>query len=185
MATESAFEPLVGHCTCKTITYSMLAPPLATHCCHCTWCQRETGTAFVLNSIIESSNFAVTSPTQPTFINIPSPSGKGQAMARCPTCQVAVYSHYAGAEKWTTFVKVGTLAEGSRQRVRPDVHIFTSTKVEWVDLSSERERGVPVFEEYYQKPDVWCADSLERFAILKEKMAAAAEAEKGGNETKT
>ncbi|KAF2254966.1 hypothetical protein BU26DRAFT_148624 [Trematosphaeria pertusa] len=155
------FEALTGHCTCKSITYTLLAPPLVTHCCHCSWCQRETGTAFALNTVIECYNFRITSPTQPTVARNPSLSGIGQLVARCPTCCVAIYSHYSNVTA-TMFVRAGTLEEGSRQRVRPDVHIFTGAKVEWVDLSKEKERGVKVYEEYYEREDVWSEESMER-----------------------
>lgn len=164
-APASDFEPLNGHCACKAVTYSILAEPLATHCCHCTWCQRETGSAFVLNSMIEAYNFRITSDTQPTIVPTASLSGTPQLIARCPTCFVAVYSHY-GEFKAAMFVRVGTLADGSRQRVRPTVHIFTSTKLEWLDLSAEKERGVKIFEEYYDRDKVWTKESLERRLIM-------------------
>lgn len=90
MAAET-FTPLKGHCTCRTITYEVLAPFLCTNCCHCTWCQRESGTAFVLNSIIENSNFHITSETKPVLIETPSASGDGQTTARCPNCYAALY----------------------------------------------------------------------------------------------
>lgn len=160
--TPSDFEPLTGHCTCKTITYTLSAAPMVTHCCHCTWCQRETGTAFVLNAIIECYNFSVTSPTKPVLVSAPAPSGVDQLFARCPTCSIAVYSHYGGQKQYM-FLKVGTLADGHRQKVKPDVHIYTSTKMEWVDLEKEKERGIKVYEEYYSnKEEVWSKEALQR-----------------------
>ncbi|KAF1949075.1 hypothetical protein CC80DRAFT_497760 [Byssothecium circinans] len=174
MATTTPFTPLTGHCTCKTITYTLTAPPLVTHCCHCTWCQRETGSSFALNAVIERYNFHITSPTQPTVTPTPSLSGAGQLVARCPTCHVAIYSHYASGTS-TMFVRAGTLDDSCRARVRPDVHIFTGSKVEWVDLAAEKERGVKVYEEYYERGDVWSAASLER----REKLVAWVEAQKG------
>ncbi|ORY19773.1 Mss4-like protein [Clohesyomyces aquaticus] len=174
MATSTAdFVPLTGHCTCKTLTYKLLAPPLITHCCHCSWCQRETGSAFVLNAMIESSNFVQTSPFPDShmLITTPSSSGKGQTIARCSTCFVAIYSHYAGSGAAMTFVRVGTLSDedGSKQRVSPDVHIFTKSKMGWVDLSGEVERGVKVCEEYYDREEVWGKEALERRKVWLEK----------------
>ncbi|KAF2126882.1 hypothetical protein P153DRAFT_368910 [Dothidotthia symphoricarpi CBS 119687] len=176
MATEFT-TPLKGHCTCKTVTYEVLAPFLCTHCCHCTWCQRETGSAFGINGIIETSNFRITSKTKPLLSDIPSASGDGQTMARCPNCFVLLFSGYGGDGMWSTFVKVGTLDDESRERVRPDVHIFTSTKLSWVDLTSEKERGVPVMEEYYERSKVWRKDALERSEVLKQKREGAKKAE--------
>ncbi|KAF2021980.1 hypothetical protein BU24DRAFT_384353 [Aaosphaeria arxii CBS 175.79] len=157
-----SFQPLNGHCTCKAITYTITAPPLITVACHCSWCQRESGSAFVLNTQIENFNFAITSTAQPFFVKAPSPSGGGQDIARCPNCYVALFSHYGGNERATTFVKAGTLDEASRRLVRPEIHIFTSTKAEWVDLEAEAKRGVPVFEGFYELDKVWNKESLQR-----------------------
>jgi len=180
MATET-FTPLKGYCICKTITYEVLAPFLCTNCCHCTWCQRETGTAFVLNAIIETSNFCITSQTKPVLIDTPSASGDGQTVARCPNCYVVLYGDYGGDGTWTTFVRAGTLDDQSKKTVKPDIHVFTSTKMDWVDLTSEKERGVPVIEEGdYQRSQVWRKDALEKFYLLKHKMDGAKKAEDEG-----
>ncbi|KAF2867120.1 Mss4-like protein [Massariosphaeria phaeospora] len=177
MATKS-FTPLNGRCACNTITYEVLAPFLCTNCCHCTWCQHETGTAFALNAIIETSNFRITSATKPVLIKIPSASGNGQTTARCPDCYVVLYSDYGGDGTWKVFVRVGTLDD---KTIRPDVHIFTSTKLDWLDLTSEKEKGVPVFEGFYQRSRVWRKFALERFDVLKQKMD---EVPKGEEEAK-
>ena len=89
-------------------------------------------------------------------------------MARCPACQITLYSHYGG-RKVFVWVRAGTLDGESSKNIKPDVHIFTSTKVPWLDLSKEVEKGVPVFEEYYdRREDVWSAESMERYhAALK------------------
>ncbi|CAO2657481.1 Nn.00g036070.m01.CDS01 [Neocucurbitaria sp. VM-36] len=162
------FVPLTGHCTCKTITYALLAPPLVTNCCHCTYCQRETGSAFAINSLIEAYSFRITSPTQPVLTGIPSlssPAGDKHLVAHCPKCTTALYAYYGGNRSWV-FVKVGTMDDGSRARVQPDAHIFTRTAVPWVDLRSEEERGVRVFDEYYPREEVWSEESLRRREAL-------------------
>ncbi|ORY09839.1 Mss4-like protein [Clohesyomyces aquaticus] len=168
--TDETFTPLKGHCTCRAITYEVLAPFLCTNCCHCTWCQRETGSAFVLNAIIETSNFRITSDTKPIHVDVPSASGDGQMMARCPKCFIVLYGDYADDGTWTTYVRVGTLDDESKERTKPDVHIFTSTKMDWVDLSGEKARGVPIFEESYRRIHVWRNDANERFDLLKIRM---------------
>ena len=165
------FIHLTGHCVCKTITYTLTAPPMITHCCHCTYCQQETGSAFALNTVIECYNFTLTSSTQPLFAKRPSPSspdGKTHLVAYCPNanCNVDIFAYYGG-NRTTVFVKTGTLDNGSRGRVRPDVHIFTSTKVEWVELRHEEERGVRVFREFYDSKDVWSKENLDRLEKLR------------------
>lgn len=150
---------LEGGCACGAVRYRMQGPPLIVHCCHCTWCQRESGAAFALNACIEADRVTLTKGA-PELVVTPSASGKGQRIARCPACRVALWSHYAGAGDRIAFVRVGTLdAPG---RLPPDIHIFTSTKQPWVVLP-EDARAVP---EYYRRSEVWSAASLERWRAL-------------------
>lgn len=150
---------LEGGCACAALRYRMQGPPLIVHCCHCTWCQRESGAAFALNACIEADRVTLTKGA-PELVVTPSASGKGQRIARCPACRVALWSHYAGAGDRIAFVRVGTLdAPG---RLPPDIHIFTSTKQPWVVLP-EDARAVP---EYYRRSEVWSAASLERWRAL-------------------
>jgi hypothetical protein len=137
----------------------MLTKPLFVHCCHCTWCQRETGSAFVLNAMIETDRVKLLSGT-PEMVTTPSNSGKGQKIMRCPTCRVALWSHYSGAGLKVAFVRVGTLDDPNR--CPPDVHIFTSTKQKWVKLSDD----APVMKGYYSRQKLWPKDSLKRHAAM-------------------
>ncbi|MCB1575632.1 MAG: GFA family protein, partial [Xanthomonadales bacterium] len=129
--------PLRGRCTCGEVQYEITDKPLFVHCCHCRWCQRETGTAFALNAMIESWKVVLTMG-EPEAVMTPSNSGKGQKIMRCPTCRVAVWSHYAGAGDAVKFVRVGTLEDPDG--LPPDIHIFTESKQPWVVLPD----GVPV-----------------------------------------
>ena len=157
--------PMAGGCDCGFIRYQLHCQPLVVHCCHCTWCQRETGSAFALNAMIESDQVELLSG-EPMIVDTPSASGQGQQIARCPKCQVALWSHYAGSGPLTTFVRVGTL--DTPQQLPPDVHIFTSTKQPWVLLPA----SVPTFAEYYDRQQVWRDDSLKRAEILRPKIKA-------------
>ena len=147
--------PMEGGCDCRAVRYRIESAPLFVHCCHCRWCQRESGSAFALNAMIESDR--VTSlGVQPELVSTPSASGSGQLVARCPTCRIAVWSHYAGAGPVIAFVRVGTLDRPDA--LPPDVHIFTSSKQPWVVLPP----GVPAFAEYYDREKIWPAASLAR-----------------------
>ena len=148
-----------GHCTCGHVRYEMKTRPLFVHCCHCTWCQRETGTAFALNAMIESERVVLTHG-EVEVVDTPSNSGKGQKIARCPKCRVAVWSNYAGAGDAVRFVRVGTLEEPGL--MPPDIHIFTSTKQPWVVLPD----GIPAVAEYYDRKRHWPRESLERREAL-------------------
>src|SRR3954466_4629686 len=104
MASDDGF-PLDGGCTCRSLRYRVQTAPLFVHCCHCRWCQRETGTAFALNAMIESDR-VVELGAAPELIDTPSASGEGQVIARCPHCHVALWSHYGGAGPLLKFVRV-------------------------------------------------------------------------------
>jgi hypothetical protein len=152
-------ETFDGGCTCGAIRYRMTSRPLFVNCCHCRWCQRETGSAFVINAMIESTRLQVLQG-EPELINTPSESGKGQLIARCPSCRVALWSHYAGAGRKVSFVRVGTL--DNPDRLPPGAHIFTMSKQPWVMLDG----SIPVFEEYYEREKLWSAESLKRREAL-------------------
>jgi hypothetical protein len=145
-----------GRCTCGHIEYRLAAAPLVVHACHCTWCQRESGSAFALNGMIETRYIALTKGT-PQARELPTASGKGQRVSACPTCGVALWASYHGTGPRFSYVKMGTLDE--TETVRPDVHIFTSTKQRWLALSGD----VPVFEEFYRRSDVWRPEAYARF----------------------
>jgi hypothetical protein len=151
-----------GGCTCRHVRYRMTAKPMIVHCCHCSWCQRETGTAFALNAVIESDQVHLLSGDV-VVIDTPSLSGKGQRISRCPKCSVAVWSNYAGAGEAVRFLRVGTLDEPTR--CPPDIHIFTATKHAWLTLPPD----TPAEAEFYKASERWPAESLQRWAALKAK----------------
>ncbi len=154
MASNTAY-PLEGGCDCKRIRYRMETAPLIVHCCHCRWCQRETGTAFALNAMIEAERVTDLSG-EPELIDTPSLSGRGQRIARCPDCRIAVWSNYAGAGPVLRFVRVGTL--DTPDVLRPHIHIFTSSKQPWVVLPQD----APAVPEYYEVERYWSPESLAR-----------------------
>jgi hypothetical protein len=148
-----------GGCTCRQVRYRLTRTPLIVHCCHCRWCQRESGSAFAINALIESSCLEL-SGGRPQFVPTPSNSGKGQKVARCPACHVAVWSHYSGLGDIVSFVRVGTLDEPDC--VAPDVHIYTESKQPWVLIPATARS----FSQYYNSREVWSAQSLARREAL-------------------
>ena len=158
MAGSEGF-PLEGGCTCRAIRYRMISAPLFVHCCHCRWCQRETGASFALNAMIEADRIAVLEG-EPEVVATPSNSGKGQKIIRCPRCRIALWSNYAGAGDAIRFVRVGTLDDPDR--LPPDIHIFTASKQPWVVLPP----GTPAVAEYYDRDRYWPEESLERRRVL-------------------
>jgi len=157
--------PLEGGCDCRAVRYRMDAAPMIVHCCHCRWCQRESGSAFALNAMIESDRVTLLAGT-PEVVDTPSASGKGQRIARCPACRIALWSHYAGLGALATFVRVGTLDDPDA--LPPDVHIFTESKQPWVVLPA----GKPTVPVFYDRRQVYSADSLARFEALRARKPA-------------
>ena len=149
----------IGGCTCRYVRYRMTSKPLFVHCCHCRWCQRETGSSFALNALIEAE-YVHLLEGEVEVIDTPSNSGKGQKVSRCPRCQIAVWSNYAGGGEAVRFVRVGTLDEPDL--LPPDIHIFTASKQPWVVLPS----NALLVAEYYKASEVWPRESLERRAAL-------------------
>ncbi len=153
----SKTESYEGGCTCRQVRYRLTSKPMFVHCCHCRWCQRETGTAFALNAMIEADRVE-TLAGDVEVVDTPSNSGKGQKIARCPSCRIAVWSNYSGAGD---AVRVGTLDEPDR--LPPDIHIFTMSKQPWVALPA----GTPAVPEFYDLQKTWPTESLERRAALR------------------
>ncbi len=154
-----------GGCDCGAVRYRMGARPLFVHCCHCRWCQRETGSAFALNAMIEADRVEVLKG-EPVPVPVPSNSGKGQKFMRCPSCSIALWSHYSGAGEKVSFIRVGTL--DNPDLLPPDIHIFTSSKQPWVILPE----GVPAYEAYYDWREEWPVYAQERRKAMKSKGAS-------------
>ena len=148
-------DPVEGGCDCRRVRYRLASKPLFVHCCHCRWCQRESGASFALNAMIETDRVTLLGQA-PEIVDTPSESGLGQRIARCPHCRVAVWSHYAGAGPLLAFVRVGTLDDPDR--MPPDIHIFTASKQPWMVLPP----GAPAVPEYYDRDEHWPAESLQR-----------------------
>jgi hypothetical protein len=123
------------------------------HCCHCLNCQRQTGSAFVINLLIEADRLELLEG-DPQPVDVPRDDGSMQPIYRCPTCQVALFSEYGRPE--VRFVRAGTLDDPST--IAPDVNIFTRSKVPWVTIPE----GAPAFGVYYDSKELWPAESLER-----------------------
>jgi hypothetical protein len=147
-----------GRCSCSAVKYRLMSGPMFVHCCHCLDCQRQTGSAFVLNALIEADRVELLAGQTRAYPQ-PTDSGRPHVIHRCAACGTAMWSTYGGREE-VRFVRVGTLNDPSA--LKPDVHIFTRSKQPWVQLPS----GVPAFEAYYDSKTVWPADSLARRAAL-------------------
>jgi hypothetical protein len=142
-----------GGCSCGAVRYRLASEPMFVHCCHCLNCQRQTGSAFVINLLIEADRLELLAG-DPQPVGVPREDGSVQRIFRCPECQIAVYSEYGRPQ--VRFVRAGTLDDPSS--VVPDVHIFTRSKLPWVAIPD----GAAAFDVYYDPKTLWPAASLER-----------------------
>lgn len=163
MTSNDAFGD--GGCTCRHVRYRLTAAPMFVHCCHCRWCQRESGGAFALNALLEADCVRLLEG-EVEVIDTPSNNGKGQKISRCPRCRIALWSNYAGAGDRIRFVRVGTLDDPDR--CPPDIHIFTASRQPWVVLPP----GALAVPEYYKSSETWPAESLRRRAAALAKTLA-------------
>ena len=159
MSTPNTSE---GGCACGAARYRLESPPYFVNCCHCSWCQRESGSAFAVNAMIEADRVTLLRGN-PEIVLTPSASGKGQKIVRCPQCRVALWSRYAGSGDIISFVRVGTLDNAAD--FPPDAHIFTSTRLPWVVLALEAK----VFAEFYDPRTTWPPESLARWKAARAK----------------
>jgi hypothetical protein len=149
---------LEGGCACRAVLYRLLTEPLFVHCCHCLNCQRQTGSAFVINLLMEAERVEILA-TAPQPVDVPRDDGSVQRIFRCPSCQVAVFSEYS--RPGVSFVRGGTLDDPTH--ISPDVHIYTRSKVGWLSLPE----GTPAFDVYYNPKELWPAESLRRLQAIR------------------
>ena len=146
---------LKGRCACGAITYELTSDPLIVHACHCRDCQRLTGTAFVTNIWIERNMVEAKGP-EPKSFRLAGGSGQAHDVFFCGECGTFMWSRYHGAPGDFLFVRAGTLE--NPDAVRPDVQIFTRSKVPWLELPKD----VPAYKEFYKLSDVWSKEKLAR-----------------------
>ncbi len=151
-------NPLAGACACGALRYRLASRPMFVHCCHCRDCQRQTGSAFVLNALIETARVERLAG-ESRSVPVPTDSGRPHDIHRCPICETAVWSHYGGRPA-LSFGRVGTLDEPSA--LPPDVHIYVRSKLPWMALPPH----IPAFPAYYDSKTLWPQESLERRKAL-------------------
>ncbi len=148
--------PLHGACFCGAVRYQLETPPMFVHCCHCRDCQKQAGSAFAINALIETDRITLLPGSiAPEPVEMKTDSGRPHDIYRCPHCKSAVWSDY-GRRRILSFLRVATLENPSA--LVPDVHIFTRSKVKWVVLPS----GARAFAEYYDMQKEWPPESLKR-----------------------
>jgi hypothetical protein len=149
-----AAGPYPGGCACGAVRYRLETAPMFVNCCHCRDCQRQTGSAFVINALIETDRITLTAGA-PVAVRVPTDSGRPHDIYRCEACQTALWSDYGG-RRALRFVRVGALDDPAA--LLPDAQIFTRSRLPWVTQAGQ----TPAFEIYYDAATLWPADSLQR-----------------------
>jgi hypothetical protein len=151
---------LEGGCACGEIRYRLTAAPMVVHACHCGDCQRQTGSAFVINLFIERKFVEVSGGEPAAFRVPPGSSGKPHDVFACARCSTRLWSKYHAAPGDTVLLRAGTLDDPAA--VAPDIHIFTRSKLPWLELPA----GVQVFDAFYRIDEVWPPPNLVRWHQL-------------------
>jgi len=148
---------LDGGCACGAIRYRLTRRPMIVHACHCRDCQRLSGSAFAVNLWIERQFVAATGGDPVAYSVPPGESGKPHDVFCCPACGTGLWNKYHAAPGDTVLLRGGTLDDPSQ--IAPDLHIFTRSKVPWLDLPPDAK----AFAAFYRIAEVWPPESLERW----------------------
>lgn len=141
---------------CGAVRYRLTNTPMIVHACHCRDCQKLTGSAFAINLWIERK-FVEASGVEPASHRLTAGSGKPHDVFSCPACGTALWGKYHAAPGDTVLLRAGTLDDPAA--IEPDVHIFTRSKLPWLELPE----GARAFPTFYKFDAVWPPESLARW----------------------
>ena len=113
----------LGGCRCGQVRFALSAPPLITMACHCTGCQRMTGSAFSLSVAIPSQGFSVTHG-DPAIGGLHGPTRH----YFCPHCMSWLFTRPEGFD---AFVNVRAAMLDDASDFVPFVETMTSEKLPW------------------------------------------------------
>ena len=122
--------PYTGRCFCEETRYRITAEPLTLYACHCTDCQKRTGSAFGLSMWVPRTAIEVTTG-EATLQVLKGPDGRGRPGRMCPQCGARLWSE---PEKRPTLavLRAGTLDDTSW--LRPVAHIWTRSAQPWFEF---------------------------------------------------
>tara|TARA_Y100001934_G_C12157277_1_gene680227 strand:+ start:280 stop:783 length:504 start_codon:yes stop_codon:yes gene_type:complete len=145
----------VGGCECGDTRYQFVGEPLFIHACHCTLCQRITGSAFQISMLMTKSQFSL-SKGQPAVWHLKADSGNVRPVFFCERCGCQLYGDAPGRGPEIMWIQSGTLDDTTW--FSPRAHIWTSSMQSWLTLPVD----VPAFDTNYDAVKVWPASSLAR-----------------------
>lgn len=156
---------LTGGCACGAVRYEIDAVPIFVNNCHCTLCQRQTGSTSVVNMFVEGDKLHQLSGETIRHV-VKAGSGGDHVIVRCAACGTAMWSFYPRMGELGAGVRAGTLDDPAA--VRPDAAIFVADRMPWVTLPE----GIPQFETTYNPAELLPPERFQRLAALIERAKA-------------
>jgi len=136
MTADTLSTPLTGGCKCGKVRFRLESAPIITHCCHCRGCQKQSGSAFRINVMIETDRLAILEGEPRPF-----QGDDGQNEMQCPSCEFCIWAYHRHFGDAIAFIGVGVLDEG--ERLPPEAHFFIRSKHPWIVLPPD----IPAFQE--------------------------------------
>ncbi|MCF8503272.1 MAG: GFA family protein, partial [Caulobacter sp.] len=131
--------PISGGCLCAAVRYMCASPPVMTLVCHCTNCQKQSGSAFSVNVAVATGDLRLTAG-EPTVYEDRGESGQPVYRHFCGACGSPIFSSVAAMPD-LLFLKAGTLDDTSG--VKPALDVWCKSAQPWVPHPA----GVPQFPE--------------------------------------
>ena len=131
--------PLTGGCGCGAVRFEIDAPLVSASYCHCTRCQRRTGTAASANARLAPGSFRIVAGEE--HVRAWAPEG-GFEKAFCGLCGSALFSRDPTSDEVAAGVRLGAI-DGD-PGVRPQWHQFVAYAAEWEPIPDD---GLPCYPE--------------------------------------
>lgn len=119
-----------GQCHCGYVKYQAEIDPGKVTICHCTDCQRLTGSAYRVTAITPTSNLQLTA-NPPKVYKKYGDNGRPRLQSFCPECGSPLFTSGEGDDAATTGIRVGTINQ--RRELKPSRQIWCRSALPWVD----------------------------------------------------
>jgi hypothetical protein len=136
--------PYLGGCLCGAIRYRITAEPITVYACHCTDCQRRTGSALALSMLLPLAAIEVTAG-EPAAYSASLPDGRVKRGRMCAGCCCRLWGE-PPKRPGIAVLQAGTLDNTSW--VRPAAHVCARSAQSWFVFPAD----VPVYPTMPEDP---------------------------------
>jgi hypothetical protein len=130
---EEAMPKISGGCLCGAVRYECSAEPMATVICHCTHCQKVSGSAFSVNVVAPERSLTWQGQSPGSYADTGA-SGKSLSRKFCRNCGSSLATQ-SEALPGAMIIKAGTLDDKSW--LKPNCHIWTDSAQPWVRIDPD------------------------------------------------